>query len=303
MNDKKHITVMLKEAVDFLQIEKGAWYVDCTFGRGGHSKAILEKGGKVIAFDFDQKSIEKGEENFAKEIKDGDLILIRENFNKLTEVLEKTKKKKNISEISGILFDFGTSTDQLMSEERGFSFSNEYAELDMRMDNRLGVKASDLLKVLTTKQVAKIFRDFGGEGRARAIAKNIENMKHDNPENLNTVGALLMAVSQTYGDKRGKTNPATKVFQALRIVVNDEINNIEQALPQALDNVKPGGRVITISFHEGEDRMSKQTLSGWEAEGKGEKISNKAIKPSEEELEKNPRSRSARLRVFERNAS
>ena len=294
---------MLKEAIEFLQIEKDAWYVDCTFGRGGHTKAILEKGGKVIAFDFDQDGVEKGKKNFAKEIKDGDLILIRENFNKLTEVIEKIKKEKNISEISGILFDFGTSTDQLMSEERGFSFSNEYAELDMRMDKRLGVKASDLLKVLNTKEVAKIFRDFGGEGRARAIAKNIEIMKYENPENLNTVGALLMAVSQTYGDKRGKTNPATKVFQALRIVVNDEINNIEQALPQALDNVKPGGRVITISFHEGEDRMSKQTFNNWEAQDKGEKVTNKAIKPSEEEVEKNPRSRSARLRVFERNAS
>jgi 16S rRNA (cytosine1402-N4)-methyltransferase len=303
MNDKKHVTVMLKEAVDFLQIEKGAWYVDCTFGRGGHTEAILKEGAKVIAFDFDQESVEKGKERFAKEIKNGNLILIRENFNKLTGVLEKIKKENKISEISGILFDFGTSTDQLMSENRGFSFSNEYAELDMRMDGRLGVKASDLLKVLTTKEVARIFREFGGEGRARAIAKNIENMKYENPENLNTVGALLMAVSQTYGNQKGKKNPATKVFQALRIVVNDEINNIEQALPQALENVKPEGRIVTISFHEGEDRLAKQTFSNWESNNKGEKVRNKAIKASKEEVLENPRSRSARLRVFERNAS
>lgn len=300
MKDTKHITVMLKEAIDHLQIEAGKWYVDCTFGRGGHTAEIIKRGGKVVAFDFDQESVDRGKENFSKEIKNKKLILIRENFNKLTEVLEKIKKENKIKEISGILFDFGTSTDQLMSENRGFSFSNEYAELDMRMDNRLGVKASDLLKVLTTKEVTKIFKEFGGERKAKAIAKNIEKMKAENPNNLNTVGALLMAVLQVYGDKRGKTNPATKVFQALRIVVNDEINNIDQALPQALSNIKPGGKIVTIAFHEGEDRLAKKTFNKWNIAKKGKKVTSKAVKPTEEEINKNPRSRSARLRAFER---
>jgi 16S rRNA (cytosine1402-N4)-methyltransferase len=297
MRDTKHITVMLNEAVEYLQVKAGEWYVDGTFGRGGHTEKILSEGGKVIAFDFDQESIDRGQDKFAKEIKNGDLILVRENFDKLSAVVENNNK---LGKISGVLFDFGTSTDQLMSIERGFSFENSNADLDMRMDDRLGVKASDLLKVLTTKELTKIFQEFGGESKARGIAKNIERIKTNDINSLETVGALVKAVEKTYGPKRGKIHPATKVFQALRIVVNDEINNIEKALPQALKVLKPAGRIVTIAFHEGEDRLAKQTFNQWEATGKGKKVTNKAIKPTEEELTKNPRSRSARLRSFER---
>ncbi len=297
MKNSSHITVMLKEAVDFLQVKPGEWYVDATFGRGGHTGEILSRGGKVIAFDFDQESINRGQEKFTEEIKDDQLILVRENFDQLANVLKKLNKE---NQLAGVLFDFGTSTDQLMSDNRGFSFDNPNADLDMRMDNRLGVKASDLLKVLTTKQLAQIFKDFGGEDKAKSIAKNIEKIKEKNPNNLETVGALVEAVNKSYNHQRGKINPATKVFQALRIVVNDEINNIEKALPQALANLKPQGRIVTIGFHEGEDRIAKQTFNLWEQQHKGQKITDKALKPSVEELTSNPRSRSAKLRVFER---
>ncbi|MCC6710796.1 MAG: 16S rRNA (cytosine(1402)-N(4))-methyltransferase RsmH [Candidatus Pacebacteria bacterium] len=297
MKNSSHITVMLKEAVDFLQVKPGKWYVDATFGRGGHTGEILSRGGKVIAFDFDQESINRGQEKFTEEIKDDQLILVRENFDQLATVLKKLNKE---NQLAGVLFDFGTSTDQLMSDNRGFSFENPNADLDMRMDNRLGVKASDLLKVLTTKQLAQIFKDFGGEDKAKSIAKNIEKIKEKNPNNLETVGALVEAVNKSYNHQRGKINPATKVFQALRIVVNDEINNIEKALPQALANLKPQGRIVTIGFHEGEDRIAKQTFNLWEQQHKGQKITDKALKPSVEELTNNPRSRSAKLRVFER---
>lgn len=185
MTNSTHITVMLQEAVKFLQVKPGEWYVDGTFGRGGHTEQILIKGGKVIAFDFDQTSIDRGQEKFAKEIKDGQLILVRENFGQLTNVLEKYHQA---GQIAGMLFDFGTSTDQLMSTQRGFSFDDPDALLDMRMDDRLGVKASDLLKVLTTKQLTQIFKDYGGENKAKSIAKNIERIKEENPASLDTVG-------------------------------------------------------------------------------------------------------------------
>lgn len=298
MTQTAHITVMLQEAVDYLQVKAGEWYVDGTFGRGGHTGKILSKGGKVIAFDFDQESINRGQEKFAKEIKNGDLILIRENFDQLSSVLEKQNKT---GKIAGILFDFGTSTDQLMSTDRGFSFDDPDAMLDMRMDDRLGVKASDLLKVLTTKQLTQIFKDFGGEAKAKSIAKNIEKIKEKNITSLETVGALVGAVQKSYGNHRSKLNPATKAFQALRIVVNDELNNIEKVLPQALSTLKSGGRIVTIAFHEGEDRLAKTTFNNWEKENKGQKITPKAIKPTEKEIKRNPRSRSAKLRVFERN--
>ncbi|MFZ5437794.1 MAG: 16S rRNA (cytosine(1402)-N(4))-methyltransferase RsmH [Patescibacteria group bacterium] len=297
MTKTAHITVMLQEAVDYLQIKPGEWYLDCTFGRGGHTQAILTKGGNVIGLDFDQESIIRGQEKFAQEITAGKLILIRENFGQLDTIL---KKQAKTGQIAGILFDFGTSTDQLMSTDRGFSFEDPNALLDMRMDNRLGVKASDLLKVLTTKQLTQIFKEYGGEQKAKSIAKNIERIKADSPTSLETVGALVAAINKTYGHQRGKLNPATKVFQALRIVVNDELTNIEQALPQALANLKPQGRIVTIAFHEGEDRLAKQTFSDWETTNRGKKITSKAIKPSDQEIIRNPRSRSAKLRVFER---
>lgn len=302
MNEIAHITVMLQEAVEFLQVKPGDWYVDGTFGRGGHTGLILEKGGNVVAFDFDQKSVDAGKARFAKAIAEKKLILVRENFDRMLQVVQHLKETGTIGEISGILFDFGTSTDQLMSDDRGFSFSNEDAQLDMRMDDRLGVKASDLLKVLTTKELTQIFRDFGGEEKAHHIAKIITRMREENPNQLETVGSLVKAVSIAQRYQKGRLHPATKVFQALRIVVNDEISNIQKALPQAFDLVKPSGRIVTIAFHEGEDRLVKHAFANWEAQGKGIRVTPKAIKPSEEETEQNPRSRSAKLRVFERNA-
>jgi len=301
MKTADHITVMLNEAVEQLKVTPKNWYVDCTFGAGGHTGLILEKGGNVIAFDFDQEAIDVGKAKFAKEIEAGKLILIRENFDKLTQTIKHLQEINSIDAISGVLFDFGTSTDQLMADDRGFSFSNEQADLDMRMDNRLGVKASDLLKVLNAKELARIFREFGGEEKANAIAKVIVRMREQNSQQLETVGGLVKAISMAGRHQRGRLHPATKVFQALRIVVNDEMSNIENALPQALELIKPGGRIVTIAFHEGEDRLAKYAFTDWEVQGQGIRITHKAQTPSEEEIAENSRSRSAKLRVFERN--
>lgn len=289
-----HITVFLDQAVELLNVKPNHWYVDATFGGGGHTRNILNKGGNVLAFDFDERAIEMGNEEFALEIANHKLVLVQENFANL----EKTIKARELEgKIDGLIFDFGTSTDQLMSEERGFSFSG-LGELDMRMDKNLGVKAKDLLALLSEKQLTEVFSTYGGELEAKKIAKAIvAQRKAGRFISTNQDLVKLVEKNKSY---RGKTHPATKVFQALRIVVNDELANIEQVLPQALQVVNQGGRIVTIGFHEGEDRQVKVAFRNWEEKGFGTIVTKKAIEPSEEEVQKNPRSRSAKLRAFEK---
>lgn len=288
-----HKTVLLKEAIDYLNVQPNEWYVDATFGAGGHTHEILSRDGRVIALDVDQAAIETGKTKFAQELKDHKLILIRENFAKLTSIQNSYLKYQ----ISGILFDFGTSTDQLMDKDRGFSFESD-SELDMRMDDRLGVKAKDLLALLSGQQLTAMFWEMGGEEQARRIAKVIVETRQKQP--ITTTRQLAQLVERVKGGRHGHLNPATKVFQALRIVVNSELDAIKEALPQALEIIKPGGRLVTIAFHEGEDRIVKQTMEQWEHQRLGNKITKKPLQPGESELADNPRSRSAKLRVFEK---
>jgi len=290
-----HITVLLEEAIESLQVKSGHWYVDATLGGGGHTSLILKNGGKVIAFDFDEQAIEMGRERFKKEIDSNNLILVKENFTKLTAELKKIKSQHDITQISGVLFDFGTSTDQLMNEERGFSFSGE-GELDMRMDQNLGVKAKDLLALLSEKQLTDTFFQFGGETEAKKIAKAIvSNRKKGQMISTNQDLANLI---EKIKKSRNKTHPATKVFQALRIIVNDELNNILDSLPQALEIIENKSRIVTISFHEGEDRIVKSTFKNWQESNQGTLITKKPITPSEEAIKENPRCRSAKMRIF-----
>jgi 16S rRNA (cytosine1402-N4)-methyltransferase len=295
-----HITVLLKEAVEALKVKREGWYVDATVGAGGHTREILAAGGKVVGLDFDRTTIEQAQVKFATEIKNGQVILLRENFDALNRLIGELKAAKKLDAVNGVLFDFGTTTNQLMDPERGLSFDSEAAELDMRLDDRLGVKAADLLKLLSVKQLTQVFQDLGGEEYARPIAKAIVELRQVNPHQLETVGALVTLISRHKPRKISHLNPATKVFQALRIAVNDELDNITRALPQALDCVVPGGRIVTIAFHEGEDRIVKQAFTAWEEQGRGKKITKKPLVPGAEELESNPRSRSAKMRVFER---
>lgn len=288
-----HQSVLLQEAIDALQVKPGQWYIDGTFGRGGHTKHILKHGGKVIALDADQEAIEYGQEKFEKEISDQKLILIRENFNKLTN----TVKNNGINEVAGILFDFGTSVDQLKSDTRGFSFEHD-SELDMRMDDRLGVKAKDLLAILPEQQLAQLFWEVGGEEMSRSIAKAIVRTRGKQP--LTTTQQLSTLIEQIKGGKRGKLHPATKVFQALRIAVNTELDSIREVLPQAFELLQHQGRLVTISFHEGEDRIVKHQMRDWQQHNQGTLITKHPIEPSQGEIENNPRSRSAKLRIFEK---
>ncbi|MBU1033849.1 16S rRNA (cytosine(1402)-N(4))-methyltransferase RsmH [Patescibacteria group bacterium] len=301
-NSQEHQAVLVKEVIEALDPQKDHYYIDATFGRGGHSREILKRGAKVIAFDFDQQSIERAKELFSKEIDSQQLILLRENFNKMKSSLSNLKKSLNL-EISGILFDFGTSTDQLMSKDRGFSFEAHDEILDMRMDDRLGVKACDLLKLLDEKQLGKMLFEYGGENDARAIAKKVVALRKKDPNSLDKVGTLVDIIEEVKGrGQRQKLHAATKTFQALRIIVNDELTNIEEALPMALEILRESKaidkKIVSIAFHEGEDRLVKTFFKDIEAKNLGKIINKKPIQASEQEILENPRSRSAKLRVL-----
>lgn len=301
-NSQEHQAVLVKEVIEALDPQKDHYYIDATFGRGGHSREILKRGAKVIAFDFDQQSIERAKELFSKEIDSQQLILLRENFNKMKSSLSNLKKSLNL-EISGILFDFGTSTDQLMSKDRGFSFEAHDEILDMRMDDRLGVKACDLLKLLDEKQLGKMLFEYGGENDARAIAKKVVALRKKDPNSLDKVGTLVDIIEEVKGrGQRQKLHAATKTFQALRIIVNDELTNIEEALPMALEILRESKaidkKIVSIAFHEGEDRLVKTFFKDIEAKNLGKIINKKPIQASEQEIIENPRSRSAKLRVL-----
>lgn len=290
-----HISVMLEDAVAALNIQPNSWYVDCTFGSGGHTKKLLSLGARVIALDFDEQAVAAGNEAFAQELADKKLYLVQENFSELERVIAQIQSQEPTLEISGVLFDFGTSTLQLMSQTRGFSFEGD-GPLDMRMDQRLGVQAKDLLAIIPEKQLCQLFFEMGGETDAKRIAKAIKA----SPTPITTTGQLSQLVQKVKGKQHSKLNPATKVFQALRIAVNTELDNISQALPQALQIVKKGGVIVTIAFHEGEDKIVKHTFKSWEATGKGTVTTKKPLTPSAEELEENKRARSAKMRIFEK---
>lgn len=289
----KHIPVLLKETLAHLQPRKGQWYIDATFGRGGHTAALLETGAHVIAFDWDGEAIAFGTSAFAKQLETKQLILINESFSTIATQVHSLQKSNPDIRIEGILFDFGTSSNQLTSVERGFSFAGE-GQLDMRMDSRLGVTAKDILAVVPEKQLAELFAEYGGEDEAKSIAKAIKASKTP----ITTTAQLSTLIVSVKKRTRPGIHPATKVFQALRIAVNSELDEIAAALPGSLSVLNPGGLLVAISFHDGEDRIIKQQFKAWESNKQGEVLTSKPIEASTSELEENNRARSAKLRVF-----
>lgn len=287
-----HTPVMLNEALEGLQVQQGKWYVDATFGRGGHTAAIMQKGGYVVALDHDDEAVAYGSVHFVKELEEGKLKLVHANFSQLGTIPDTTLRT-----FSGVLFDFGLNSVQLDTAERGFSFQHE-AQLDMRMDKRLGVTAKDLVNALGRKELYDLLTTYAQEFRARSIVEALLRYRLNKP--IETTTELADVVEKAVGGRKrpGDIHPATKTFMALRLVVNDELGSIERALPTALDLLENGGRLVTISFHEGEDRLVKHAMKAWEVAGKGSQLTKKPIEPSSDELQNNPRSRSAKLRIF-----
>lgn len=291
-SDTTHIPVLLQESIDLLQVADGETYIDATFGRGGHTSEILSRGGSVIAFDHDRQAIEYGHRHFVQSIEAKRLALIHENFDTLSAQVPQALHGR----ISGVLADFGVSSPQLDEPARGFSFQED-APLDMRMDDRLSVRASDLVNALGMSELVLLFEKYAGEHHAKRIAQGIVTERKKGP--ILTTRQLADCIERVV-HREGKLHPATKVFQALRIAVNDELHAIDRFLPQAFDLLAPGKRLVTIAFHEGEDRLVKEFINMLENEQKAVPCTKKPLDASQEEIERNPRSRSARVRAVQK---
>lgn len=290
-----HQPVLLKEAIDFLNVKSGEFYLDATCGGGGHSEAILKKGGKVLGLDCDQEAVDFSKKRLKKACPNASFKIIKNNFVNLKHICQLEK----VSNLAGIIFDLGTSFHQLETPERGFSFSlNE--DLDMRMDLSLRVTAKNLINGLGKKELYELFTRFGEEKLARPIVKAILWQRRKNP--IKTTKELADIISYVYKKNklRGKIHPATKIFQALRIIVNDELNNLKKALPQAINLLKGKGRLVVISFHSLEDKIVKDFLRRESEKGILKVLTSKPVIPTKEELEKNHRCRSAKLRAGEK---
>lgn len=301
-----HATVLLNEAVEALEIKPDGVYVDGTFGRGGHSRLILQKlgeRGRLIALDKDPTAIAAG-----KAIVDTRFRLVHSGFEHVGEVLSSL----GIGKVDGILLDLGVSSPQLDDEQRGFSFRFD-APLDMRMDTSRGQTAAEWLAAADENELTEVIRDYGEERFARQIARAIVAARQE--REIVTTKQLSDLVAQCVRTREPGKNPATRTFQAIRIYINRELEELESVLPQCVDQLKPGGRIAVISFHSLEDRMVKHFLR--EA-AQGDKLPKnvpiraadvpqgklrlvgKAVYASAEEVAANPRARSAVLRVAER---
>ena len=304
----QHISVLLQEAVDALDVKEGGVYVDCTAGGGGHSAEILGRlgpQGRLLCLDRDPDAIAALHARF-----DGDprVSIIQTNFSAIRTVLQ----NQSIDRADGILADLGVSSHQLDTASRGFSFHAD-ALLDMRM-SQSGVSAADLVNTCAQEELARILWQYGEEKCAKSIARNIVLARADKPIETTTQLAELVKASIPARMRRTGGHPARRTFQALRIAVNGELDHLKTALDEMFDCLSVGGRLAVITFHSLEDRMVKQAFAslcrgctcppdfpvcvcGKTPRGA---LPQKAAEPSAEELERNPRARSARLRVIEK---
>ena len=298
----EHISVMLTEAVDALNVKEGGVYVDGTLGRAGHTKEILRRGGRVIGIDRDDDALKAVEALSVQGLK-----AVKGNHGDVAKIL----KNEGLEKVDGILLDLGVSSPQLDEGERGFSFRAD-GPLDMRMDRAGGVTAADVVRDLDESGLTDIFRKYGEEPNARRIAKAI--VKARGVSSIETTLQLAEIVERTVG-RRGAHHPATRVFQALRMHVNDEMGELEKALADGLGCLNPGGRMAVITFESLTDRVVKHFFAAhagrmvslqqggemWEGElPRVIQVTRKAVVASDQEIAANPRSRSAKLRAVER---
>jgi len=288
-----HEPVLLTEVLAHLQIEKGKKYIDATLGDGGHAIEILKRGGTLLGIDINEESLNRA----TKRIENADL---EKNFKGVIgnfKNIDQIAKENDFEKVHGIIYDLGYSSTQLEEDRLGLSFQSD-AFLDMRLDRNLGVTAADLLNALSEKDLAKLIYEFSDERLAKRFAKAI--VKYRSLKKIQTAKELakILADEASPDYERGRIHPATRTFQALRIAVNDEISNLEQSLPRAARLLLPGGRMFIISFNSLEDKKAK--LFGLRAQPNIKPLYKKPILPGKEEIGRNIRSRSARLRIFEK---
>lgn len=305
----KHYSVLLNEAVDGLDIKEDGIYVDCTLGGAGHSLEILKRlrTGKLYAFDQDNVALENAKIKLADYA--DKVVFIKSNFENLKEKL----KEQGVDEVDGVLYDLGVSSPQLDTPERGFSYNYD-TRLDMRMDTDASISAYEIVNEYSYHDLVKIFYRYGEENFSKQIARNIEKKREQSP--IETTFELVEIIKESIPAAKRRTggHPAKRVFQAIRIAVNNELSVFENSLEQAIDIVKVGGRISVITFHSLEDRICKQIFNSYaknkdipknlpvmpqESLAKLKVITRKPIYPSDRELEENNRSRSAKLRIAE----
>ena len=290
---KEHIPVLLQEVTRYLDPKPSDVVVDATFGFGGHSKEILNKIGKrgrLIAFEKDPEVLRLGRKYFSKS---ANLELVNDDFENIVLIIENLK----IKSVDKILFDLGVSSYHFERSARGFSFLKD-EPLDMRLSPNTLETAADLINETSERELADLFYSLSDEKRSRRIARAI--VLERRKKRFRTT-AQLRDLLERIIPRSSKIHPATKVFQALRIAVNDELDKISRVLPQAVGVLKRRGRIAVISFHSGEDRIVKNIFKQLKEEGKIEILTKKPIVPERQEIIANPRSRSAKLRVARRN--
>ena len=293
MIGKYHEPVLKKEIIEALNITKGKKYIDCTLGDGGHSIEILKRGGSVLGLDINEESLSRATDRIKKEGLGSEFTPALGNFKKI----EQLANSNNFSQVDGILYDLGYSSYQLDESEIGLSFQKDNP-LDMRLDTTLGVTAADLINALPEKQLAELIFRYSQEALARKFVRAIVNARSLKKIETTKQLADLLASQSPLGYEKGRIHPATRTFQALRIVVNDELENLAQSLPQASRLLLPGGFLIVISFHSMEDKLVKQFSQS--AGPNIKMVTKKPIMPSDEEITRNVRSRSARMRILEK---
>ena len=295
-----HIPVLLTQSVDGLITRPEGTYVDVTFGGGGHSREILRRlspDGRLLSFDQD----EDAERNI---VDDQRFTFVRSNFRYLRNFL----RYHQVEEVDGILADLGVSSHHFDDSERGFSFRFDGA-LDMRMNKRAGMTAADIVNTYDEERLANVFYLFGEQKNSRKLAAALAKARASQP--IATIGQFLDVVKPLFGREREKKELA-KVFQALRIEVNHEMDALKEMLAAATQALRPGGRLVVITYHSLEDRLVKNLMKTGNVEGKEDKdffgrvntpfrlVNNKVIVPDQDEVERNPRSRSAKLRIAEK---
>ncbi|MBN1643226.1 MAG: 16S rRNA (cytosine(1402)-N(4))-methyltransferase RsmH [Dehalococcoidales bacterium] len=301
-----HKPVLLKEVVTALAVQPGGRYIDCTLGGGGHARAILDHsspGGQLLGIDADPEAIRTATLNLSRFAYSA--LLVNANFANLDDIC----RRYNFYPVHGILMDLGLSSLQLANDPRGFSFQHE-ADLDMRFNPEQKITASDIVNTYSESDLANIIRSYGEEDNSYRIARRIVQARP-----IYTTLRLASVVEEAVGGRKGRIHPATRTFQALRIAVNEELEHLEEALRKTTELLGIGGRLVVISYHSLEDRIVKHFMQRESRDCLcpprmpvcrcGHKatmrlINKKVITPSEQEIEQNPRSRSARMRVAER---
>jgi len=293
--DNYHKSVLRDEVLQILRVSiQGNWFLDATLGDGGYALEILKRGGKIFGVDVDPQALERAKGRLqGAGYSEQDFKLIQGNFRDIDNLLQTDAEIK----FAGAILDLGVSSLQLEIPERGFSFAKA-GLLDMRMDPSLEVRALDLINGLNKGELYELFDKYGEEKFAKSIADFVVFAR--SIKRIETTKELADLVVKVYQKKgyREKIHPTTRVFQALRIAVNDELNVLEEGLPKILGKIKKDGFILVISFHSLEDRIVKNTFRKWQKLGLGEILTKKPITSDKAEVEQNPRSRSAKLRVF-----